>query len=121
MRWLWVALCRRTRQVIAYAFGDRSERTCRRLWEKVPEDFRQVFCYSDFWEAYRSVIPAEQHEAVGKESGETNHIERWNCTLRQRLGRFTRKTLSFSKCDVMHEICLRLFLHTYNRACYARE
>jgi insertion element IS1 protein InsB len=25
-----------------------------------------------------------------------------------------RKTLSFSKSDVMHEICLRLFLHRYN-------
>lgn len=24
-RWLWVALCRRTRQVIAYVIGDRNE------------------------------------------------------------------------------------------------
>ncbi|HZS03761.1 MAG TPA: IS1 family transposase, partial [Blastocatellia bacterium] len=35
-------------------------------------------------------------------------------TLRQRLARFVRQTLSFSKSDVMHEICLRLFLHRYN-------
>ncbi len=33
---------------------------------------------------------------------------------RQRLARFVRKTLSFSKSDRMHEICLRLFLHRYN-------
>ncbi len=39
---------------------------------------------------------------------------RWNKTLRQRLARFVRKTLSFSKSDVMHEICLRLFLYRYN-------
>jgi len=25
-----------------------------------------------------------------------------------------RQTLSFSKCDVMHENCLLLFLHRYN-------
>ena len=35
-------------------------------------------------------------------------------SLRQRLARFVRKTLSFSKSPVMHEVCLRLFLHRYN-------
>ncbi|CAD7855448.1 MAG: hypothetical protein, partial [Olavius algarvensis Gamma 1 endosymbiont] len=40
--------------------------------------------------------------------------ERWNNTLRQHLSRFVRKTLSFSKCVKMHEICLKLFLHRYN-------
>src|SRR5436305_10062803 len=61
-----------------------------------------------------AVIPEERHEAVGKESGELAHVERWNNTLRQRLARFVRKTLSFSKSDEMHEICLRLFIHRYN-------
>jgi len=51
---------------------------------------------------------------VGKETGETAHIERWNNTLRQQLARFLRKTLSFSKCVKMHEICLKLFIHRYN-------
>ncbi|MDQ3684708.1 MAG: IS1 family transposase, partial [Acidobacteriota bacterium] len=32
------------------------------------------------------------------------------------LGRFVRKTLSFSKSEEMHELCLRLFLHHYNLA-----
>jgi IS1 family transposase len=57
----------------------------------------------------------EQHTAAGKETGETAHVERWNNTLRQRLARFVRKTLSFSKSLLMHEACLRLFLHRYNR------
>jgi len=57
---------------------------------------------------------SEQHRPVGKETGETAHIERWNNTLRQHLSRFVRKTLSFSKCVKMHEICLKLFLHRYN-------
>jgi len=30
------------------------------------------------------------------------------------VGRFVRRTLSFSKSDEMHEICLRLFLHRHN-------
>ena len=78
------------------------------------ESYRRSHCYSDFWEAYANVIPESQHTACGKESGETAHVERWNNTLRQRLARFVRKTLSFSKSDQMHEICLRLFIHRYN-------
>ena len=50
----------------------------------------------------------------GKEKGETAHVERWNNTLRQRLARFVRMTLSLSKSVVMHEGCLLLFLHRYN-------
>src|SRR2546423_7087122 len=115
-RWVWVALCRATRQVVAYALGDRSRATCQKLWAAIPAAYRRSHCFSDFWEAYRLVIPAGQHTAAGKESGLTAHVERWNNTLRQRLGRFVRKSLSFSKSDTMHELCLRLFLHDYNKS-----
>ncbi len=47
-------------------------------------------------------------------TGQASHIERFNGALRQRLVRFVRKTLSFSKSEVMHEACLRLFLHHCN-------
>lgn len=93
---------------------DRSEKTCRCLWQSIPAAYRTGHCYSDFWQAYQAVIPEEQHRASGKETGETAHVERWNNTLRQRLARFVRKTLSFSKSLVMHDACLKLFLHRYN-------
>jgi insertion element IS1 protein InsB len=114
-RWIWLALCRRTRQIVAFAVGDRSEVTCRRLWQRIPTDYRRGLCFTDFWDAYGKVIPDDQHCPGGKESGQTNHIERWNNTLRQRLGRFVRQTLSFSKSEKMHKICLVLFIHDYNR------
>ena len=113
-RWVWIALCRATRQVVAYFIGDRSRESCRKLWGRIPAAYREGHCFTDFWEAYSSVIPAEQHTAAGKESGLTARVERWNNTLRQRLARFVRKSLSFSKSETMHEICLRLFLHRYN-------
>jgi insertion element IS1 protein InsB len=113
-RWVWVALCRQTRQIVAFVIGNRSAGTCRKLWQQIPPGYRQAQCFTDFWEAYQKVIPTEQHTARGKESGLTAHGERWNNTLRQRLARFVRKTLSFSKSDRMHEICLRLFIHHYN-------
>jgi len=112
--WIWLALCRKTRQIVAYVVGDRSEATCQRLWHAIPLNYRTGLCYSDFWQAYAAVIPANQHRPVGKETGQTTHIERWNNTLRQRLARFVRETLSFSKSHTMHEICLGLFIDRYN-------
>ena len=112
--WIWIALCRKTRQVIARSVGDRSKDTCLTLWNNIPGVYRSGHCFSDFWHAYQAIIPEEQLTQVGKETGETAHIERWNGTLRQRLGRFVRKTLSFSKSETMHMICLDLFLHRYN-------
>lgn len=114
-RWVWLAQCRRTRQIVAYAVGDRSEATCRLLWERVPASYKRGLVYTDFWSAYAEVLPQAQHRATGKGAGQTCHIERFNGILRQRMARFVRRTLSFSKCDEMHEICLLLFLHQHNR------
>ena len=101
-------------KVVAYAVGDRSKKTCQRVWEAIAEGYRQGHCFPDFWAAYVAVIPKEQHTTVGKETGETAHVERWNTTLRQRLARFVRVPLSFSRSVLMHEACLLLFLHRYN-------
>ncbi len=53
--------------------------------------------FSDFWHASHDVFPVETHHCVGKETGETVPMERWNNTLRQRVGRYVRQTLSFSR------------------------
>lgn len=113
-RWVWTALCRRTRQIIAYVIGDHSAETCRRLWSVIPETYRQQHCYTDLWQPYQTIIPSNQHTAVGKGSGETNHMERWYGTLRQRVGRLTRKTLSFSKKDEYHELFIQWFIIEHN-------
>ena len=113
-RWMWIALCGATRQVVADVMGDRSAATCRKLWARIPAAYRTGHCVSDFWEAYQLVIPTEQHTAAGQESGFTAHVERWPNTLRQRRARLVRQTLSFAKSEMMHEICRRLFWHRYN-------
>ena len=77
--------------------GIAAGKTCQRLWEAIPEGYRQGHCFTDFWADYREVIPEEQHFAVGKKTRETAHVERWNNTLRQRLARFVRMTFSFSR------------------------
>jgi insertion element IS1 protein InsB len=54
--WIWIALCRKTRQIVARAVGDRSEKTCRELWNNVPKKYRKGQCFTDFWQAYQLVI-----------------------------------------------------------------
>ncbi len=113
-RWLWTALCRRTRQIVAFVLGDRSKKTCRRLWQCIPIPYRRCQSFSDFWEAYQAVFPAETHQSVGKESGETAHMERWYNTLRQWLARYTRRTLAFSKTDFHHTLVTCWFITHHN-------
>ncbi len=49
---VWLALCRESRQVVGFVLGDRSRATCERLWQALPETYKQATCYSDLWEAY---------------------------------------------------------------------
>lgn len=116
-RWLWLALCRRTRQVVAHWVGDRTEIGALQLWRRLPDDYVWCASYSDRWHPYAHVFDCKRHQMVGKAEGQTNHVERWFNTLRQRLARFTRKTLAFSKREALHEGIIRMFICEYNRGC----
>lgn len=116
-RWVWLALCRRTRQIVAYWIGDRSETGALQLWRRIPRDYVRCASFSDRWPAYTHIFDYQRHRMVDKTEGETNHVERWFNTLRQRLARFTRKTLAFSKRDDLHDGLLRMFIYDYNLSC----
>ncbi len=97
-QWVWLAIDRDTREIVGVHVGDRSRDGTEALWKSLPPVYRQcAVSYTDFWASYETALPSKRHRAVGKESGQTNHIERFNCTLRQRVSRLVRKTLSFSK------------------------
>ena len=115
-RWLWLALERRTRQIIALHIGDRSHESAISLWAKIPTAIKvRSLVLTDCWDAYRIAIPAAQHVACEKQSGQISLIERFNGTLRQRVSRLVRKSLSFSKSDWFHEQAVRYFIAHYNR------
>jgi insertion element IS1 protein InsB len=83
--------------------------------ETLPPLYRQcAIAYTDFWAAYGAVLPSKRHRAVGKETGKTSYIERFNNTLRQRVSRLVRKTLSFSKSLENHIGAIWYFIHHYN-------
>jgi insertion element IS1 protein InsB len=112
--WLWVALCRRTRQIVAYSLADRGQEGAFALREAIPKDYRRRATRSDLWEPCEIAFPARTHRCCGKEQGETNHVERWFGTLRARLSRLVRLAYSFSKSEERHAEAIHLFIANYN-------
>jgi insertion element IS1 protein InsB len=111
---IWIVQCRRTRQILSFFIGDGSMKSCKRLWRKLPTEYLGCKSFSDLWQSY-NCIPTKTHHKVGKETGQTNHIERLNNTLRQRVSRLVRKTLSFSKKEYMLNLHFKLFAYFYNQ------
>ena len=113
--WIWLAIDRDTREIIGVYVGSRDRVGAQALWNSLPPIYRQcAVSYTDFWAAYETVFPSKRHKAVGKETGKTNHIERFNNTMRQRISRLVRSTLSFSKKLENHIGAIWLFIHHYN-------
>jgi insertion element IS1 protein InsB len=109
--WSWVAMDAKTRQVIAFHLGDRRRESGKQLWAKIPEVYQQqATFYTDVYEVYKGVIPPTQHKAMTKQVRKTNHVERFNDTLRQRLSRLVCDTLSFSKKLANHMSAIRFFI-----------
>lgn len=128
-QWIWLALDVETKEIIGVYIGARNKESALKLWHSLPPVYRQLMscratarplpcqcavCYTDFWDSYQVFFPRKRHRSVGKDSGKTNHIERFNNTMRQRISRLVRQTLSFSKKIEKHIGVIWYFLHYYN-------
>ncbi len=95
-QWIWLAIDADSREIVGVFVGDRSRQAAKGLWQSLPTVYRQcAICYTDFWEAYEQVLPSNRHRAVGKETGKTSYIERFNNTLRQKSGALSSQNLVF--------------------------
>lgn len=108
-RWLWLALNHYTSEILAYTFGDRTDKTCLQLQHLLaPFNITQYF--TDGLGAYQRLLPMEQHEE-GKRN--TQKIERKFLTFRTRIKRLARKTICFSKSEFMHDTVIGLFINRF--------
>ncbi len=106
-RWLWVALCQYTGLVLAFTFGRRTNECCQRLM-KLLKPFSIRFFKTDDWKSYRASIESGVHK-VGKRF--TQKIERFFLTLRTHIKRLTRKSICFSKSELMHDTVIGLYIN----------
>jgi insertion element IS1 protein InsB len=113
--WLWLAVERHTRRIVAWVLGTRGTATARRLWRSLPAEYRSgTWYYTDEWEAYRGVLPHQAHRPSPKGSGQTSIVEAVNCSLRQRCAVLVRKTCSFSRSLTMHHVRIQLVIEDHN-------
>ena len=108
-RWLWHAIDRETRKVLAYVFGERKDRVFLEL-KGLLEPFGISHFYTDDGGAYERNLDSAQ-PSIGK--GNTQKIERKHLTLRTRIKRLARKTICFSNKEQMHDIVIGLFVNRY--------
>lgn len=108
-RWLWLALNHQTSEVLAYTFGDRTDATCNKL-KRLLKPFNVKHYYTDGLGAYHRLLPYKLHEE-GKKN--TQKIERKFLTLRTRIKRLARKTICFSKSELMHDTIIGLFINRF--------
>ena len=108
-RWLWFAIDHCGKDILAYTFGRREDSAFARL-KKMLDPFNIKKYFTDDWGSYSRQLPSEQHE-IGKRN--TQNIERKNLNFRTRIKRLTRKTICFSRSEIMHDTVIGLYINRY--------
>jgi insertion element IS1 protein InsB len=104
--WLWLIIEKESRKVLAFTFGKRTDETYKELISKLPSHLIDKL-HSDDWGSYWKIRFTPLH-CIGKTG--TQRIERKNLDLRTRIKRLTRKTICFSKSELMHSIVIGSFI-----------
>ena len=102
--WIWFAVCRDTRRLIAFEVGDRSSRTLRRLYGRLKAYRIGAFC-SDKYLAYREILPWDK---LTQSKAQTYTVESFNANVRHYVARFRRKNRAYSKSLQMIRLSLIL-------------
>ena len=110
-RWLWWAEEAVSGRVVAFVFGRRTHSTFRRLLALLQGAGITVRRWvTDSWWAYYDCLDQGQRL-------EAKHLlqslERKHLTLRTRLKRLARRTICFSKSELIHDTVIALFIQHY--------
>jgi insertion element IS1 protein InsB len=103
--WVVYALERNTKTVVSFNVGSRTSKTLSIVTQTLINAKAKAI-YTDRLRQYASLIPKEFHHR--KQFG-TNHIERYNLSLRTHLKRLVRRSICFSKSKSMLSAVLKIY------------
>ena len=92
---------------MAYVFGKRKDDVLLEL-KSLLAPFNITQYFTDDWGAYQQHLNQYQH-TVGKRN--TQKIERENLNLRTWIKRLARRTICFSKSEIMHDTVIGLLIN----------
>lgn len=103
--WIVYALDRKSRQVLSFNVGSRTNKTLRTVIQTLSfSSARKI--YTDKLRNYPYLIDKKVH---GRCIYGTNHIERKNLSLRTHLKRLSRRTIYFSRSIAVLVACLQIY------------
>ncbi|MGL4880262.1 MAG: IS1 family transposase [Waterburya sp.] len=105
--WLWTAVNHFEQGILGWVLGDHSAETFKPLW-KIVAKWKCYFYVTDGWKVYPNFIP-DGDQIVSKTY--MTRVEGENTRLRHYLARLKRKTLCYSKSEVMLRHSIRLLIH----------
>jgi IS1 family transposase len=114
-QWLWTAVSRYTRQVLAFVIGDRKWDRIEELWARFPLIWRHCLVYTDGYGAYASFFSAWQHRVCEKFDGGTATVEGVNNSLRHRCGWLVRRSSARARDLNLLEQRVLLAVEAHNR------
>jgi insertion element IS1 protein InsB len=106
-RWLWYAVDHASNTVLAYTFGKRQDTVFKEL-KALLDPLGVCRYYTDDWGAYERHLEVEKHQ-VGQQN--TQKIERKNLNWRTWIKRLARKTICFSKLEIVHDTVIGLLIN----------
>lgn len=108
-RWLWYAIDAATGAILSFVLGPRKDAIFEKLYKNL-KGFNIKTYYTDDWGSYSKYLPPDKH-IIGKQN--TQKIENKNLNFRTRIKRLARKTICFSKLELLHDAVIGLFINRY--------
>ena len=109
LRWIVYALDRESKTVVSFNVGWRTNKTLKRVIQSLElSGARRI--YTDKLKNHRYLIVKKLHNTLVHS---TNHIERYNLSIRTHLKRLNRKTICFSRSLVIFMAVLRIYFWSW--------
>jgi insertion element IS1 protein InsB len=110
-QWLWWVEDSSNGQIVAFTFGRRTNAAFQRLKKMLISAAESVMRWiTDQWIAYQDYLIPEERVAS---KVELQSLERKHLILQTRIKRLTRKTICFSKSEIIHKTINGLFINHY--------
>ena len=105
-RWIVLAMSRKTGKIVDITVGRRTKKKLELVINKLLM-INPKHIYTDGLKEYKTLIPTKLHMTTKRG---TNHIERFNLTVRTHIKRLNRRTIGYSKNESILEYILRIYL-----------
>ena len=108
-RWTWLAIEKTSGAVVAWHNGKRTDDDLQALLNLMCDIPINKY-YTDDWGGYKRMLPTEKH-IVGK--AETWKIERKNLNFRTHIKRLSRRTICYSRSELIHDNVIGMYIERY--------